>query len=70
MKKVMEVLKKVGSWVSKGFKALFGNIPAALCWIFVGLITYFTLGKLPFYTIIALYAAILGLVLSVKVYGK
>lgn len=69
---VLDVIKEIGHWISVSFKALFGNIPAALCWIFVGLIIYFTIIKFPLtlLPLIALWLCIFGLALSVKMYGK
>ena len=71
IKIVWDLVKEAGHWVSVTFKALFGNIPAVLSWIFVALILYFTL-KCPIALLpkLALWACIFGLVLSVKNYGK
>ena len=70
IKIVWDLIKEAGHWVSVSFKALFGNIPAVLSWIFVGLIVYFTIGKLSVFALVACYACILGLALSIKNYGK
>lgn len=69
---VWSIIKEIGHWISVGFKTLLNNIPATLCWIFVGLILYITILKCPIALMpkLSLWACIFGLVLSVKNYAK
>lgn len=72
IKKIWIVVKAVFGWLSKKFKALFLNIPAAIAWIAVVLIFLMTNGPGNLFktNTLVLYALILILVLAVTLDKK
>ena len=69
IKRVWEIIKKIGSWLSYNFKELFLKPKAVLSWIFVILIFLCTNGPHSIFNIniVVLYLLIFGLVLTNKV---